>query len=65
MDKMRAAFNVNSASELAEVWSALLKPDMRKRSLHACHEYFATLGGAAEKTWAEIEAYMLDRKKSE
>ena len=65
MDAMGAGMNVNSDSELARAWSEMLKPSSRKKALKDCSAYFATLGGAAERTWAEIEACMLDRKKSE
>ena len=62
MDAMGAAVCVNSDSELARVWLALLKPSAKKTALKDCHEYFATLGGAAERTWNEVEEYLLDRK---
>ena len=65
MDAMGAGMNVNSDSELARAWSEMLKPSSRKKALKDCSAYFATLGGAAERTWAEIESCMLDRKKSE
>ena len=63
MDSMGAAENVNSASDLARAWRESLKPSARKKALKDCSAYFATLGGAAERTWAEIESYMLDRKR--
>ena len=65
MDSMGAAMNVNSASELAHAWTEALTPTARRRALKDCSNYFATLGGAAERTWTEIESCMLDRKKSE
>ena len=65
MDAMGAAMNVNSASELARVWRDMLQPSARKQALKDCNAYFATLGGASERTWTEIESCMLDRKKSE
>ena len=61
MDKMGAGVYVSNDAELANVWCELLKPSARKKALKDCHEYFAVLGGAAEKTWDEIEACMLDR----
>ena len=64
MDAMGAALCVNSDSELAGAWADLLKPEARTRSLRECHEYFSTLGGAAERTWGEIERIMLDRNAS-
>lgn len=63
MESMGAAVCVNSDSELAHAWSELLTPEARAKSFRKCHEYFATLGGAAERTWTEIEACMLDRKR--
>ena len=63
MDSMGAAVCVNSDAELAHAWCELLEPSARKRSLRECHEYFATLGGAAEKTWDEIESVILDSKR--
>ena len=56
MDSLGAAVCVNSDSELARAWSELLTPSARAKSFRECHEYFGTLGGAAERTWAEIEA---------
>lgn len=63
MESMGAALCVNSDSELAHAWTELLTPEARDKSFRQCHEYFATLGGAAERTWNEIETAMLDRKK--
>ena len=65
MDSMGAAMTVNSASDLARAWSEVLTPSARRRALKDCNTYFATLGGASERTWTEIESCMLDRKKSE
>ena len=56
MDSMGAAICVHNDSELARVWCECLKPETVKRSFRNCGEYFNTLGGAAKKTWDEIEA---------
>ncbi len=61
MDSMGAAFCVHNDSELAKIWCECLDPKNAKISLKNCNAYFNTLGGAAKKTWAEIESYMLDR----
>ena len=61
MDAMGAAVRVASAQELADAWKKLLAPSARNESMKDCSEYFATLGGAAVKTWAEIESRLLDR----
>ena len=58
MDSMGAAVCVHNDSELARAWCECLEPENVKRSLKNCNDYFNTLGGAAKKTWAEIEAYM-------
>lgn len=62
MDAMGAAIRVSSDSELAHAWEECLKPDAATKSLRDCNAYFNTLGGAAKRTWDEIENYMLDRK---
>ena len=56
MDSMGAAVCVHNDSELARAWEECLDPANVKRALKNCNAYFATLGGAAKKTWAEIEA---------
>lgn len=61
MDAMGAAVRVASAQELADAWKKLLEPSARSDAMKNCSEYFATLGGAAGKTWAEIESRLLDR----
>ena len=65
MDSMGAAMCVHNDSELARAWCDCLEPENVKLALKNCNAYFNTLGGAAKKTWAEIEAYMLDRNDSE
>ena len=65
MDSMGAAMCVHNDSELAKAWCDCLEPQNIKLAMKNCNAYFNTLGGAAKKTWAEIEAYMLDRNVSE
>ena len=64
MDSMGAAMCVHNDSELARAWCECLDPANVKIALKDCNAYFNTLGGAAKKTWAEIEAYMLDRNNN-
>ncbi|MBQ7594874.1 MAG: hypothetical protein IJU48_11055, partial [Synergistaceae bacterium] len=63
MNSMGAAVCVHSDTELARAWEECLKPENIKLSLKNCDEYFNTLGGAAKKTWREIETCMLDIKE--
>ncbi|MBR0169013.1 MAG: 3-deoxy-D-manno-octulosonic acid transferase [Synergistaceae bacterium] len=62
MDSYGAAMCVHNDSELSRAWCECLLPENVKLSMKNCNAYFNTLGGAAKKTWAEIESYMLDRK---
>lgn len=62
MDAMKAAVCVHNDSELASAWIECLDPANVKLALKNCSDYFNTLGGAAKKTWSEIESYMLDKK---
>ena len=62
MDSFGAAMCVHNDSELSRAWCECLDPENVKLSLKNCNAYFNTLGGAAKKTWAEIESFMLDRK---
>lgn len=55
MDLMGAALCVHNDSELARAWENSLNPSEISKSLRNCEEYFNTLGGAAKKTWTEIE----------
>ena len=64
MDSMGAALCVNYASELAHAWEESLSPSNISKALRDCDAYFKTLGGAAKRTWQEIESYMLDRKEA-
>ena len=61
MDRMGAARCVHSARELVDAWELALSPSERERVRRACREYFETLGGAAERTWAVIKACIKDR----
>ena len=65
MDSMNAAICIHNDKELAEAWTSCTDKENARRALKNCDAYFRTLGGAAEKTWAEIESCMLDRKKGE
>ena len=58
MDRMGAARCVRSAHELAAAWERALAPAERERVRRACQGYFETLGGAAERTWSVIKAYV-------
>ena len=61
MDAMGAAVCVNSDSELAHTWEELLDTARLEKAKHDCAGYFATLGGAAARTWDVIDACVLDR----
>ena len=63
MDSMGAAICVSTDSELAKAWEQCLEPEFRANAQRNCDEYFKTLGGAAKKTWDEIESYMLDKNQ--
>ena len=58
MDSFGAAVCVHNDSELSRAWCECLDPANVSKNLKNCSEYFNTLGGAAKKTWAEIEACM-------
>ena len=58
MDSMGAAIRVSSDTELARAWEECLEPNEIEKAQGNCDEYFRTLGGAAKKTWSEIEAYI-------
>ncbi len=55
MDAMGAAVRVCNDRELAAAWEEMLDPSAASKALRDCDEYFKTLGGAAKKTWNEIE----------
>ena len=59
MDSMGAAVRISSDVELARAWEERLDAQAVSKALRDCDEYFKTLGGAAKKTWAEIEKAML------
>lgn len=59
MDSMGAAIRISSDVELAHAWEERLNAQAVSKALKDCDEYFKTLGGAAKKTWAEIEKTML------
>ena len=58
MDAMGAAIRVSNDTELAKAWEEMLEPSAVTKALRDCDEYFKTLGGAAKKTWNEIEFYL-------
>ncbi|MBQ6774734.1 MAG: 3-deoxy-D-manno-octulosonic acid transferase [Synergistaceae bacterium] len=55
MDSMGAAVCVHNDSELARVWEESIESAAVQKGVRSCEEYFRTLGGAAKKTWQEIE----------
>lgn len=61
MDSFGAAMCVHNDSELSRAWCDCLDTVNISRNLKNCSAYFDTLGGAAKKTWDEIESYMLDK----
>ena len=65
MDSFGAAMCVHNDSELAKAWCDCLEPANVSKNLKNCSGYFNTLGGAAKKTWDEIESSMLDRGNNE
>ena len=65
MDAMGAGIIVNNATELARAWGEALRPLARRKALKDCSAYFGTLGGAAERTWSEIELGILNEKGRE
>ena len=56
MDSMGAAVCIHNDSELARIWEEALEPGAVQKAMKSCEEYFRTLGGAAKKTWQEIES---------
>ena len=58
MDSMGAAVRVSNDTELARAWEDRLDAGAVSKALRDCDEYFKTLGGAAKRTWNEIEASM-------
>ena len=64
MDSMGAAMCIHNDSELANAWCDCLNASAVSKNLRNCNAYFNTLGGAAKKTWTEIESFMLDRAKN-
>jgi 3-deoxy-D-manno-octulosonic-acid transferase len=58
MDALGAAREVRDSESLAEAWLRSLEPDERNRARKACETYFASVGGAASRSWAVIEEYL-------
>lgn len=65
MDSFGAAMCIHNDSELAKAWCDCLDTGNITENLKNCSAYFDTLGGAAKKTWDEIESYMLDRRDNQ
>ena len=58
MDNMGAAICVHNDFELAKAWEESISDSAREKAKESCEKYFETLGGAAEKTWNEIEKFV-------
>jgi 3-deoxy-D-manno-octulosonic-acid transferase len=58
MDASGAAHTVCRADQLAEAWLRALERDEKKRTQQACQGYFASVGGAALRSWEVIESYL-------
>ena len=56
MDASGAALKVQNSTELAEAWLNAMKPEARDRVRRSCQNYFASVGGAAERTWSIIKS---------
>jgi len=55
MDTCGAALEVRDSKELAEAWLAVMNPQVQDRTRRACQGYFASVGGAAERSWGVIK----------
>jgi 3-deoxy-D-manno-octulosonic-acid transferase len=58
MDALGASREVGGAESLAEAWLRAPNPDERERTRKACEAYFASVGGAASRSWSVIESYL-------
>ncbi|MDR2175939.1 MAG: 3-deoxy-D-manno-octulosonic acid transferase [Synergistaceae bacterium] len=58
MDALGASLEVGGAESLAEAWLRSLDPDGKERTRRACETCFASVGGAASRSWAVIESYL-------
>lgn len=58
MDKMGAARTIEDAAELAKAWLISLGAAERDKTRRSCGEYFASVGGAAERSWKIIEKFL-------
>ncbi|MDR2180070.1 MAG: 3-deoxy-D-manno-octulosonic acid transferase [Synergistaceae bacterium] len=58
MDALGASRRVDHAGHLAEAWLLALERDERIRAKQACERYFASVGGAARRSWEVIEEYI-------
>jgi 3-deoxy-D-manno-octulosonic-acid transferase len=55
MDAMGAALEARDSAELAEAWLNVMSPGVRDKVELACKNYFASAGGAAERSWNVIK----------
>ena len=55
MDAYGAALKVRKTEELAEAWLDAVNPDARDQIKLACQKYFASVGGAGERSWNVIK----------
>ena len=55
MDTSGAALEVHNSAELAEAWLNIMNSDAQERARQACHNYFASVGGAGARTWNIID----------
>jgi 3-deoxy-D-manno-octulosonic-acid transferase len=53
MDALGAAYTVCNAAQLAKTW--LRAPETDARTRQACEKYFASVGGAALRSWGVIQ----------
>jgi hypothetical protein len=58
MDALGASREVGDAESLAGAWLRALEPDEKERTRQACETYFASVGGAASRSWTVIENYL-------
>ncbi|MDR1649584.1 MAG: 3-deoxy-D-manno-octulosonic acid transferase [Synergistaceae bacterium] len=60
MDALGASREVRDAESLAEAWLRSLDREERKRTREACETCFASVAGAASRSWSVIESYLSD-----
>jgi 3-deoxy-D-manno-octulosonic-acid transferase len=64
MDDLGAALVVRDADELAEAWLRAVTPQEKVRARLASQRYFASVGGAVQRSWDIISPYIRQRRKS-